>query len=132
VVGEIKSTGRLKPALALRLPDGDKSKLRLTVARQSRELTVVGAGTNLMTVNFSSFDVSRPGYQCFTLDSLNNTGQSAGDLNALILDGPAARGAQFNLKARRNAASVHLNYPVPAGTNVQIFCCELTSIEDPL
>jgi hypothetical protein len=130
--GEIKSTGKLEPALALRLPEGDKSKLRLTVAGQSRELTVVGVGTNLVTVNFGSFDVSRPGYHCFALESLNNPGQSAGDLNALILDGPAARDAQFNLKARRNAASVHLNYPVPAGTNVQIFYCEVTSIEDPL
>jgi hypothetical protein len=35
------------------------------------------------------------------------------------------------LKERRNAASVHLAYPVPQGTNVAAFYCEVTALEDP-
>jgi hypothetical protein len=36
------------------------------------------------------------------------------------------------LKPRRNAASVHLNYSVPAGTNVAAFYCEVTAVTDPV
>ena len=55
-----------------------------------------------------------------------------GDIEALMLQGPAAEEAQFNLQPRRNAASVHLAYPVPKGTNVAAFYCEVTALEDPL
>ena len=130
--GEIKSPGKLDAALALRLPAGAQSKLRLTVAGQSREATATGAGTNLVTANFGSFDIAAAGYQRFTLESLNPAGISAGDLNALLLGGPAANDAHFNLKERRNAASVHLMYPVSRDTNVQAFYCEVTGLEDPL
>lgn len=130
--GEIKSPGSIEVALALRLPEGEHSKLRLTVAGQSREVTAAGAGTNIVTASFGSFDVPAAGYQSFTLESLNGSGKSAGQLEALVLEGPAARDAHFNLKERRNAASVHLMYPVPRETNVQAFYCEVTAVEDPL
>jgi hypothetical protein len=130
--GEIKSAGSLNCAVALRLPEGAVSKLRLTVAGQSREATVTGAGTNLLTASFGSFEIKGPGYQRVALQSLNERGRPCGDLDALLLEGPAAAGAHFNLKARRNAASVHLAYPVPKGTNVEAFYCEMTGLEDPL
>ena len=81
---------------------------------------------------FKAFDIATPGYQRFTLESLNPAGKPAGDIEALVLQGPAAEEAHFNLKARRNAASVHLVYPVPTGTNVAAFYCEVTGLEDPL
>ena len=84
-----------------------------------------------MTADFGVFKIPEPGYQRFTLESLNAAGQPFGDLDALQLDGPAVDGAHFNLKERRNAASVHLNYPVPADTNVAAFYCEVTAVEDP-
>ena len=130
--GEIKTTGKLDAALALRLPKGEQSKLRLTVAGQSHDTTAIGAGEDLTTANFGSFDLAKTGYQRFTLESLNAAGKPAGDLDALLLDGPATSNAHFNLKERRNAASVHLAYPVPPGTNVQAFYCEMTGVEDPL
>lgn len=130
--GELKAVGRVEASLELRLPEGATSSLRLTVAGQSREVKATGAGTNLVTLNFGTFEVKSPGYQRFTLESLNATGQPAGDLNALILDGPAMKEAHFNLKERRNAASVHLAYPVPRGTNVQALYCEVTAVEDPV
>jgi len=130
--GDIKSPGQLEAKVVLRLPANESSKLRLTVAGQPHEATATGTGTNLVTVNFGSFEVKSPGYQRFTLESLNAAGQPAGDLTALILDGPATKDAHFNLKERRNAASVHLAYPVSRDTNVQSFYCEVTAVEDPL
>lgn len=130
--GELKTTGKLDASVALRLPAGESSRLRLTVAGQSHEATAKGDGTNLVTVSFGTFDIAAPGYQRFALESLNPNGQLAGDLTALILDGPATKDAHFNLKERRNAASVHLSYSAPRGTNVQALYCEVTAVEDPI
>jgi hypothetical protein len=130
--GDLESAGKLDCALELRLPAGAETKLRLTVAGNSREGATKGAGDDLVRVNFGSFDIPAAGYQKFALESLNAPGQDAGDLQALVLDGPAAAGARFNLQARRNAASVHLFYPVAGAGNVDAFYCEVTGVETPL
>ena len=130
--GRIATTGRFDCSVALRLPKDATSKLRLTVGGQSAEATVAGDGPNLVTAGFGSFEISRPGYQRFTLEPLNPQGQPFGDLDALILDGPATQDAHFNLKPRRNAASVHLIYPVEKDVEVAAFYCEMVGLEDPL
>ncbi len=130
--GELTHTGGLECSLVLRMPAGAESHLRLTVAGKAQEVQAKGSGTNPITVPFKTFDITTPGYQRFTLESLNPPGKPAGDIEALVLRGPAAEGTHFNLKPRRNAASVHLVYPVPKGTNVAAFYCEVTALEDPL
>jgi hypothetical protein len=131
--GEIKQPGELECSVLERLPAGAATRLRLTVAGISHEASGHGGESNNPTrLSFGKFKITEAGYQKFTLEILNADGQSAGDLEELILAGPAAEGAHFNLKERRNAASVHLNYPIPAGTNVEAFYCEVTAVEDPL
>lgn len=130
--GEIKTPGKLDCSLALQLPAGAETKLRLTVGSESKEITAKGGGAESVNVSFGSFQVAKAGYQRFTLQSLNENGKPAGDIDALILDGEATKDAHFNLKPRRNAASVHLAYPTPAGTNVEAFYCEATGVEDPV
>jgi hypothetical protein len=130
--GEIKTPGKLDCSLLLRLPAGAETRLRLTVAGKSTEASAKGTGDDSVRVDFGSFDVPAAGYQRFTLESLNAPGQAAGNLEALLLDGPAAVDAHFNLKSRRNAASVHLRYPVEGATNVDAFYCEVTGVETPL
>lgn len=130
--GEFKQTGEISAKLALKLSPDAESKLRLTVAGQSREATVKGAGDSLVTADFGTFNLKETGYQRFTLESLTERGKPFGDLDALLLEGPALADAHFNLKERRNAASVHLFYPVPEGTNVAAFYCEVTAVDDPV
>jgi hypothetical protein len=125
--GEIKTLGALDCSVALKLPAGVQSKLRLTVAGQSREVAASGA-----VAKFGAFKIPVAGYQRFMLESLNASGQPAGDIEALVLDGPASANAHFNLKPRRNAASVHLAYPNPKGVNVAAFYCEVTGLEEPV
>src|ERR1043165_9693379 len=72
--GEIKTPGKLDCSLALRLPAGVDTKLRLTVGAESKELTAKGAGAELVTVNIGSFEIAKAGYQRFTLQSLNADG----------------------------------------------------------
>jgi hypothetical protein len=130
--GELKHAGPLECAVALRLPAGTESRLRLTVAGKGQEALAKGSNSNSVTVRFQPFDISAAGYERFSLESLNPPGQPSGDIEALILQGPAAEDAHFNLKPRRNAASVHLAYPVPKDTKVAAFYCEVTALEDPL
>jgi hypothetical protein len=130
--GEIKTPGQLDCSVAVRLPVDAESKLRLTVAGKSREATAKGISNDVVKMDFGSFDVPAAGYQRFTLESLNAAGQAAGNVEALVLDGPAAVGAHFNLESRRNAASVHLSYPIPGFTNVDEFYCEVIGVEAPL
>lgn len=130
--GDLKTPGELKCAVALRLTKDATSKLRLAVAGQSKEVSVKGDGTNTVVADFGTFQIAAAGYQRFALESLNTAGQPCGDIEALLLDGPAIANAHFNLKSRRNAASVHLMYPVPKETKVEAFYCEMTGLEDPL
>jgi len=130
--GELKTPGKLECSVVLRLPADATSKLRLSVARQSREATVKGVEGGPVTADFGSFDITEAGYQRFVLESLNPPGQRCGDIDALVLNGPAAQEAHFNLKSRRNAASVHLMYPVDKETKVEAFYCEMTGLEDPV
>lgn len=130
--GEIKSPATIEAAVELRLPEGQASRLRLTVAGQSREADVRGAGANAVEARFGNFEVKEAGYQRFTLESLNPAGQPAGNLAALVLGGVDTNTAHFNLQPRRNAASVHLVYPQPPGVKAAAFYCEMTGLEDPV
>lgn len=130
--GQCKQPGALTAKVVLRLPAGAESKLRLSVAGQAREVTVTGTGpTSPVTADFGSFEIAAAGYQQWTLTALNPRGQPFGDLEALLLDGPAVAGAHFNLKERRNAASVHMNYPLPKDQKIQWFYNEVTAVTDP-
>jgi hypothetical protein len=124
--GEIKTAGALEASVVLRLPSGTKTTFKLTVGPETRETTVGGDGES-STLDFGSFTIAQPGYVRFTLSSP----APAGEIAALLLSGPAVEGAHFNLDPRRNAASVHLSFPVPEGSEVAAFYNEITALEDP-
>ncbi len=130
--GQFKQTGELKAAVSLRLAQGVESRLQLTVGGKSSEAKVTGAGDSTpVTADFGAFSIPEAGYQRFDLKSLNAAGAPAGDIEALALDGPALAGAHFNLKERRNAASVHLMFPTPDDAKVEWFYEEVTAVTDP-
>jgi hypothetical protein len=78
--------------------------------------------------DFGSFQVDEPGFHSFVLESR----KPQGALQTLVLNGPAIKEAHFNMKPRRNSASVHLAYPVDKEKEVSAFYCEMTGIEEPL
>jgi hypothetical protein len=130
--GELNLPGTLKCAVELRLPAGAQSKLRLTIDGKSREVTVQATNDSPVKADFGAFDFAASGYQKFTLESLNPAGKPAGRIEALVLSDRAAAGAHFNLKPRRNTASVHLAYPTRGVTNIDAFYCEVTPTVTPL
>ena len=125
--GELKATGKLAVSVEMRLPKGKSSKLQSSIGNQKHE--AVAHGTQ--TVAFGDYVVEKTGYTRFELSS-SNGGRDAGDVQALVLDGPAAADAHFNLEPRRNAASVHLKYETPKGAEVALFYNEVTAVEEPV
>ena len=125
--GEIKASGKLTAALSLKVKKDAVMKLRLAVGGEEREATATGTGEE-QTVGFGEFTIAKAGYVRFELSSPN----PAGDLAALVLDGPATADAHFNMEPRRNAASVHLMYPVPQDAQIEWFYNEVTAVEDPV
>lgn len=131
--GRIEAIGDLSIKLVLSLPTKSQSRLRLTVADHAKELTASSqSASEKITLDFGHFPIASAGYQQFKLESLNPSGQVAGDLDFLILEGTATERAHFNLKERRNAASVHLSYKPPTKAALAAFYCETTAVEEPV
>ncbi|MCC6969842.1 MAG: DUF3472 domain-containing protein [Phycisphaerales bacterium] len=74
--------------------------------------------------------ISRAGYVRLTLRAEGI--KDAGLLRGITLVGDAAKDARASDVERRNAASVHLNYPLERGEEVAWFYGEVRAITDPL
>ncbi len=130
--GEIATTGWLDIAVEVRLPETQAVALRLTVAGQTQTAVAQGTAGETVTLAFHSVEILSPGYCRFALQGVQKTGKTFGEVQTLVLGGPAAAEAHFNLKERRNAASVHLGYPLPPTAKVIAFTNEVTVKTDPI
>jgi len=130
--GLFRQTGEVHATVALRVPHGAAVPLRWTIARQSRDAMARGEGTNTVHVSFGSFVMSSDGYYGIRLESPSERAGPGIVVEALELDGSALQKSHFHLKPRHNIASVHLWYPVSKGTEVEVFYCEVTPLEDPI
>tara|TARA_B110000881_G_C18601971_1_gene536071 strand:- start:375 stop:1619 length:1245 start_codon:yes stop_codon:yes gene_type:complete len=126
--GQINSIGELTAKVEVELNKDDKLNLSLTLGKEIRKVTLIGKGTSPVIADFGKFNIKKKGYHSFVLSSPAPRGK----INSLILDGPAMTKAHFNLKPRRNSASVHLSYPIERGEEVSAFYCEMTGVEEPL
>jgi len=131
--GRLGAKGAVACSIEVELLGGADRQLELLVAGQSHT-ALVKATEGVQVVNFGKFTVDAAGYQRFELLSLGESSDQAVEslaVGALILSGGPLDGAHFNLEPRRNAASVHLAYPIEED-EVQAFYCEVTAEEDPL
>lgn len=131
--GRLVEQGELLARVSVRLPQGEQTRLRLTVAGEERESVGTGAGPGEVTVlEFGPYSITRVGYCSFQLSSLNGAEGFNGDVESLELTGPAAAQAHFNLKPRRNAASVHLAYPDDKQRPIDCLLVDVTAVDDPV
>ena len=130
--GRFANSGSVNLKVELQPGSGAGTRYRLTVNGKSREAVIAAGSSDQAVANFGDFEIASPGYHRIVLESLGTPGESQGTVQTLIVSGAAAAGAQFNLKERRNAASVHLMYPLPGPLSVDAFYCEVTAVEDPV
>lgn len=125
--GKIARAGQLGIGLTTR--SDQPARLKLTVGPVEKRGQVLGT---TVSNGASSFGIiaAKPGYYRFALEIV--TAIAAPELEALELFGPAAEGAHFNLKERRNAASVHLGWPTEKGEKIAVFYNEITAKAEPI
>ncbi len=124
--GTFKNTGELMAKVQFAAPATASTVLTLTCGKQSVRCDVQ-EGTSAAT--FSAIKVAAAGSHAFRLSS---DGKSQLAIESVTLTGAAVSDCHFNLKPRRNAASVHLRYPQSEGKEVAAFYCEMTAIDDPI
>ncbi|MFO0914816.1 MAG: DUF3472 domain-containing protein [Pirellulales bacterium] len=130
--GWIAQAGPLDVRVVLDSRSAVPLKLQMTVGNESRQVEVTGQPGQEIVADFGQFKIAAAGHQHFELKRVDAGDEDGPVVTSLVLDGSAAAEAQFNLKPRRNAASVHLAYRVPDETNVAAMYAEVTALEDPV
>jgi hypothetical protein len=131
--GRLAGAGTVLCSVELEAPVGYERELELSVSGHTLASSVKGAD-GLQVVRIGEFKVDGAGYQKFELVARGaRESASKGDLRikSLLLSGAPLEGAHFNLESRRNAASVHLAYPIEE-QEVMAFYCEVSAEEDPV
>ncbi len=132
--GKVRKKGSAGVKIRLKSDHDGLVKLTLQVAGQESQRDFMAAKDTETVVSFGDFEISSTGHHPFILSrkSVDATAKVSIDVLGLEISGDLADEIHFNLKPRRNAASVHLAYPIPAQTQVAAFYCEMTALEDPV
>ncbi len=129
--GQFRKAGSLQVGLNLQKTSDAPARLRMSIGDQQFDATAEGGLGETVAIEFGTFTIGQPGHHAMTVESLDE--RPGCDLLSLVVSGESTEQAHFNLQPRRNAASVHLFYPLPKeGLEVEAFYCEMTGLEDPL
>ena len=129
--GEFKMRGTVHASVVVNVPVGKTLQLKLSLDQQQHSAVVQGGASN-QKISLGDYSIVDQGYARFELELPASPPDPKAAITALVLDGAPADTAHFNLEPRRNAASVHLKYPLPEGAEVTAFYNEVTGIEDPV
>ena len=120
----LKNTGSLN--LSLLLKNGSAGNiLRVKIADKIFSINVPQS-ESFKKVNVGSLNIVKPGFYDVEIFCAKKIGKTIASIQSLELSGAAAKEVHYNKKARRNAASVHLNYPLPDTTKAIGFYNEVT------
>jgi hypothetical protein len=110
-----------------------KVELRGNSADAEYVLEVDGTVKPIGPEHSATFSIRKAGYRKLTLRPAIAQGtEDYGTVTGLELSGTASEGAKFNLKERRNCASVHLKYPLAEGEQGAWFYNEIRPKTDPI
>lgn len=108
--------------------------LELKGAMPSRRYAIqIGDQRQTISGNeIAQFEIRQAGYKKILVKVTRQAeGTSYGTIEGLKLAGSSMEGARFNLKERRNSASVHLKYPLEANQKAEWFYNEIRPKTDP-
>lgn len=116
------STGTLKVAMEAK----SDAPARIMVKINGVEKVVgIPNSSDYTTIPVLQTKIKKPGFYNISLKGVEKQGNVYADVKGITLDGPATKDIQFNPKSWRRSASVHLNYPVPEGKQVEWFYGEI-------
>jgi hypothetical protein len=89
-------------------------------------LVIIPASKTFKTIKAGTVIIPDSGFYSINISSVKKSGSTIADIQSIQLSGPAAADIHFNAKPRRNAASVHLRYPLPDSIKALTFYNEIT------
>jgi FKBP-type peptidyl-prolyl cis-trans isomerase len=101
------------------------SSLKISIAGKDFMLRVPSS-KSFIKKNIGSVVINDSGFYSITVAAEKKAGNTIADIQAIELSGTATVGMHFNAKSRRNAASVHLRYPLPDSLKAIAFYNEIT------
>lgn len=120
---KIRKTGDLSLSLLLKNATTGNTLLA-NFAEKDFNLTVPQS-TKFIPITIGKIEITDTGFYELTLSSVVQKGNSIAAIKSLLLTGEAAEQLQFNSKQRKNAASVHLFYPLPDSIKALSFYNEI-------
>jgi FKBP-type peptidyl-prolyl cis-trans isomerase len=120
----LRNTGYLDLSIQVRNTEGT-SKLQILFDKQAFTVNVPKSA-NFVSLKIGKVLVKDTGFHVLQLKGLSKSGKTIADVASINCKGPATVGMHYNQKERRNAASVHLRYPISDTTKVIAFYNELT------
>jgi hypothetical protein len=129
--GLLKKSGEIRACVVIEAKGDALPPLVLTVAGEEHIGSLKGTQEGLSTLDFGTFAISETGHTCFELRLSPNAAPTPFRVVELLLEGSATEEAHFNLKERRNAASVHLSYDFERQAEIEAFYTEVTAVDEP-
>ncbi len=123
--GRLTQSGTLTLTLEEAESTASKYFVKVEGPKGARDYALTGLTTNKV-------GIPSAGWYKFTLRAEGTNGKSLGKIKSLTLTGKPAEGAQFNLKTRLNAASVHIGYPTEPSAEIEWFYNEVKAVTDPV
>ena len=125
---KIRSTGKLN--LSLLLKNDQPGNVLTAVIAGNHFSIAVPASKKFIRKPIGTIQINDTGFYLVTLSSQTKKGATIADIQSLELGGAAAKNIHFNSTVRRNAASVHLLYPLPDSLKAVFFYNEVTIPEN--
>jgi FKBP-type peptidyl-prolyl cis-trans isomerase len=124
----LAGTGKLTLELSVKNAEAG-SIISVEIANKSFKIAIPQSSSFLKKM-VGTVDIKDSGFYNIKIKGLKKGGNSIADIGSLELSGPATAGIHFNKKQRRNAASVHLRYPISDTTRLISFYNEITIPEN--
>lgn len=121
---KIRTSGMLELSLLMKA-DRPGNILSVSVSGKNFILNVPFA-KDFKQVKICSMGIKDTGFYKLSILPVRKKGNIIADIKSLELNGAAVKNIHFNSRPRRNAASVHLFYPVPDTARIISFYNEIT------
>lgn len=120
----VRKTGELGISLTTKSAIAGNS-VKLSIAGKDFVVNIPAA-KEFKKINIGKVIIKDSGFYKLTLTDIKKTGKEIADISSIELSGSATEALHFNPKPRRNAASVHLRYPVADSLKPVAFYNEIT------
>lgn len=121
---EANATGNLHLSI-LAKNDKGVSSIKASAAGKSFVIHIPQSKT-FKEITVGDVTIQHAGFYQLTLQPVQSSTKNIAEIQSVQISGEAAVNSKFNTKSRRNAASVHLMYPVPDSLNIVSFYNEVT------